>query len=456
MASCTHDNDDDDDDNVVVVGVKRKQTNVVTLPMQAINDGHYVFVEGERPVLQPTMLATMVIQTLCGSVFVHGDKTRSYTTWDDPPAVWTHGDVDMLRVRLRNTLLDVALQATGQQLQRVSNDDDGGVSLMYQTMHPRLNESPEAAMAVRIMKMAKKESTVTLTFRMVCQHLKDTNDVFKNSLDADPHRLAIGNKIVIDMRTGEIFNRTHIDRFTYACDADVIFPLDTDSIDDLPWMKRFVESVWPDKALCTYAQTLLGSLLSGDRRDETISLLYGPRGRNGKTTTCRMLAMVLGPNYAGAPSDIFIKSGIAIPHLKYIKNKRLLVFYEPSLDPKTYVRDVLKFAGHLSNLRCKLLLQTTAMPRWNDSADQSARGRFRILPYSTIFYDPTNVPKNTNGVDVAMRVPADPRFIDDQLLGTRKGRSEVLTWFLRGTFRWYKQHCSVGVVPECVRHILDA
>jgi putative DNA primase/helicase len=172
----------------------------------------------------------------------------------------------------------------------------------------------QSASAIRSMiDMAKSEPDVCVSA-----------DVF----DLDPYLLNTPAG-VCDLRTATVRPATPEDYLT-KCTA-----VGFDAAAKCPRWLRFLEEVFPDPALRSFMQPLLGYIATG-LTVEHIGVFALGSGRNGKGVTFNTLAWLLGSYSANTRYATFMQSptGSATPELAVLKGARLVLANEGNRDQR--------------------------------------------------------------------------------------------------------------------------
>jgi phage/plasmid-associated DNA primase len=126
--------------------------------------------------------------------------------------------------------------------------------------------------------------------------LQDNQFVTKLNAAADFLPIKDGKKV--DLRTGEVTNRTKLDYFSYECPVSI-----TDKLDNA---EKFFKQVMPKDELREYLRKILGYCLTGNMDARCFFIWYGD-GSNGKSVIMKLLKCILGPLYHQCGKGIFMK-----------------------------------------------------------------------------------------------------------------------------------------------------
>ncbi|MHB8234313.1 MAG: DNA primase family protein [Solirubrobacteraceae bacterium] len=246
-----------------------------------------------------------------------------------------------------------------------------------------------------------------------------------NELDAHPMLLNVANG-TLDLSTGRLraFERNDLITLQTA----VAFEPDA----SCPRWERFVAEIFAgDVELIAFMQRLVGYCLTGDTREEVLTVLEGV-GCNGKSTLVAALKALLGPYAVTAPFDTFMRArGDRGPRndLARLRYARLVTASESgagrSLDEAT-VKEItggdtiaarFLYGEHFEYApQFKLMLVTNHRPRV-DGADEALWRRLRLVPFTESFEG------------------RQDRGLADTLEHELPG---ILNWALRGCLDWQR------------------
>ncbi|HEX5269464.1 MAG TPA: phage/plasmid primase, P4 family, partial [Gemmataceae bacterium] len=148
--------------------------------------------------------------------------------------------------------------------------------------------------------------------------------VTPSNLDTDPWLLNVRNG-TLDLRTGQLLDARRADLITKLCAANY------DPEATCPLFMRFLGMIFSgDAALIRYVQKLFGYALTGDTREQILTVFWGS-GANGKSTLINLMLDLLGEDYAiKASRDLFMarKADSHPAQLARLFGKRLVVAVE--------------------------------------------------------------------------------------------------------------------------------
>jgi len=275
---------------------------------------------------------------------------------------------------------------------------------------------------------------------------------FESKLNKTAYLIPIQNRKVIDLRTGELLDRTKAMMFSFEC------PVSFTPNACLAKVERFFSEVMNgDQDMVRYFQKVLGYSITGEISERCLFICYGS-GANGKGAVFETLKLILKSFYIAANKDVFIKanskshhgaSSMPSPHLMDLKVGRMAVFSE-SEEGEELNEGKLKelTGGDTINARAlfknnesfisqnKLFLQTNHRPHFSHT--QSMIDRIRYIPFNARFVkDPvpsTNERKADEKVKTWLR---------------GEGLNSVFTWLVNGATDWYTN--GFGEIPNVAK-----
>lgn len=250
-------------------------------------------------------------------------------------------------------------------------------------------------------------------------------------LDEDPWLLNCTNGIV-DLRTGDLLPH---DRATMC---SKVTGIEYDSTAQAPRFERFLDEVFPDKAVKDWVQKHLGYCLTGVVRQHLLPVWWGS-GRNGKSTLIDAVSFVMG-DYATAidPTILLDRQGEAHPTERMpLLGARLVFASEPDRKRGLSLAIVKRLTGG-DPITARLMRQDTvtwlpthklvllANHRPTVSAqdtDTATWERLRLIPWTQEFTGPRQ----------------DPTLPDT----LRREAAGILAWLVRGCLAWQRE----GLTP---------
>jgi putative DNA primase/helicase len=258
-------------------------------------------------------------------------------------------------------------------------------------------------------------------------------------LDADPYALNVPNG-TIDLRTGKLRKHRREDYLTLLC------PTEFDPEAPCPRFLAALDTIFAgDDDTIMYVHQFLGYGLTGDVREDVLTILYGG-GSNGKTVLVNIVQETVGPDYVGTvPPELLMETGDQHPTIvAQLAGKRLMVAAETGQGRRLNEARVKALTGRdrLKARRMredfwefapthKLVLVTNHKPEVRGT-DHGIWRRLRLVPFNVRFLDPS-APENA-GVDIPEHLRID-RSLPEALRAERQG---ILAWLVRGCIEWQR------------------
>jgi putative DNA primase/helicase len=244
-------------------------------------------------------------------------------------------------------------------------------------------------------------------------------------LDRDPWLLTCPNG-TLDLRTGTLRPHDPADLITLA--TDIAYTPEA----DCPRWERFLREVFAgDYELIAFMQRLTGYCLTGDTREEVLTVFHGS-GCNGKSTFMRVQKRLSGDHALTTAFDTFMRARTdRAPRndLARLHRARLVTAAESGegrrLDEATVKeitgRDPIAcrflYGEHFEYVpHFKLMLVTNHRPRV-DGSDDALWRRLRLVPFEQSFEG------------------REDRELDDKLGRELPG---ILAWAVRGCLEWQR------------------
>ncbi len=215
------------------------------------------------------------------------------------------------------------------------------------------------------------------------------------------------------------------------------------------WEKTLLDIFKEDKDMVAYIQRLLGYCITGETRDQILIILYGPNGRNGKTTIIETIRHILNPLAGPIQSEMLLNDGhprsssSPSPDIMDLRGKRLAWASESEEGRRLAVSRVKLLTG-ADTLKGrpphgikmidftpthKLFLLTNRMPSLS-GADYALGDRIHLITFDLSYVDNPQKPFE--------------RKRDPQLLEKLKSEaSGILAWLVKGCLEWQR----IGLNP---------
>jgi putative DNA primase/helicase len=210
-----------------------------------------------------------------------------------------------------------------------------------------------------------------------------------------------------------------------------------------PRWEQFISEIFDgDQELVGFVHRLLGYGITGLNSEHAFPVLYGPQGRNGKTTLLESLAGTLGPDVTmSIPADEVMHTyrggDRPQPYIYKLRGKRVVWASETNPDRRLDQETVKKLTGgDRIHVHAKykdpieftpthlLLLLTNHKPR-AEAADIAVWDRVHLIPFTLRFID------NPQKSNERLR----DQYLPEKLQEERAG---ILAWLVRGCLAWQR------------------
>jgi P4 family phage/plasmid primase-like protien len=257
------------------------------------------------------------------------------------------------------------------------------------------------------------------------------DEQFVMNMNSDNSFLPIRGGKKINLRTGEIYERTIEDKFTFECCVD--------KVAKTPNADRYV---FPNKVNREHVRKILGYWITGDIKARSYFICFG-NGCNSKSVMMNLVNKILGQYFCTCQPEVFEsmskQAGSASSHLFSLYMKRVGSYSEGKTaddfhlnescikqisgdDPITargLFRDPVTFRSIT-----KLVLLTNFVP--DVSADNAGKDRVRYIFFDERFVDGTPI-NNEKQSDKLFIEKLENEYLD-----------EVFTWIAKGSVEYYK------------------
>lgn len=265
-----------------------------------------------------------------------------------------------------------------------------------------------------------------------------------DELDTDHWLLNCPNGTV-DLRTGELRQHRQEDFITKLCPT----PYDPDA--ECPRWEKFLRQIFDGNTnLVEFMPRLLGLWLTGDIRDQIVTIFWGD-GSNGKSTLLKTFMKMLGEDYCTVTvKDLLIRKW-GDRHLTTtmdLRGMRMALSPETMEGAKLDTDMIKQHSGGEAirgNRMCKdteqfdathkLVIGTNHRPKVTED-DHGIWRRLALVPFKVKFWNPTK------GESGPRHLKAD-LALDESLLAESAG---ILAWAVRGCREW--QRDGLQVPPE--------
>jgi putative DNA primase/helicase len=200
-----------------------------------------------------------------------------------------------------------------------------------------------------------------------------------------------------------------------------------------PTWERFLDDVFMgNKEIIKYIQRVIGYSLTGSNKEEAIFILYGPKGRNGKSTLVKVLLRLLSSYSATTNPSTFMKKGNTARHtLAEFVGVRFLSTSEVERGEELAVQLIKQITG-----------------RDPVEAERKYENPFTYLPNYKIFMLTNNKPsiyERRKAIWERIHLIEFNRYFeenerDKDLDGKLEAEMEgILRWALEGCMEWQRQ-----------------
>lgn len=266
--------------------------------------------------------------------------------------------------------------------------------------------------------------------------------------DSDPWLLGVQNGVV-DLRTGEMRPGRPADYMRRSC------PVTWSSIEGKcpVWEKTLSEILGAYDGLIDYWQKVLGYAITGLSSEPLFLMLYGDRGRNGKTVIMETMKKILGPYMGPIPAEMLLDRNVpkdpdsASPTIMNLNGLRIVWASETNENRRFSTSQVKLLSGSDSltgrylwdkeNTEFRpthtLFLLTNFLPH-APAHDTAFWERLKLINFPYRFVDQ---PKDEFD---RKRNPKLEQELEEELPG-------ILAWLVRGCLKYQKE----GLIPpQCI------
>lgn len=260
---------------------------------------------------------------------------------------------------------------------------------------------------------------------------------FIKELNTISYLLPIKDKLVVDLRTMTIRDRTKEDKFSFFCPVNLLQNNPLESAE-----KFFKQIMYGHEENTRYFQKQLGYCITGEVNSRCFFIWYGQRGANGKGTVRDLLMKILNKFYITLDESILIQkdnnsSGNANPFLMKLMGARLGVLSEVDENVKLNEKQIKRLSGNdpITTRQLygeaiefipilKMIGQFNEKPKLNTNSE-AMKDRLKYMEFKTKFTD--------DGLDGTEK--KDIEFVDSLL---NEKLDEVFTWLCIGAKEYYK------------------
>lgn len=252
---------------------------------------------------------------------------------------------------------------------------------------------------------------------------------------------------VINLKTGELRNRTRHDLFSYELDIEWHgLEYDTSCID------TFIDDLMlGDIELIKYVQKIMGYSITGYTFEQLFIILWG-NGSNGKHLFIDIFKELFGQFIAKLPKDILIKDnntiGATLPYLTKLFGLRIGIIEENNLK-EILNEEIIKEITSGNDIKIRplfkneikiksmfqLFLCTNNKPGFN--INKTTEKKVKIIPFLAEF-KPYNTYDKTN--------PTNKLINKNIKLILLQNLDQLLTWVVKGSIKYFQE--GLDIVPS--------
>jgi len=362
--------------------------------------------------------------------------TSTYYLFNDTSRLWEEITTDEVICHFMTNMKIIIAPLVEYYRTMAKSSTDKDKAKQFEKMALKIEHTPEFC----------KSSKASSMIPVIRSYFRSKQ--FASSINNIPDAIPVKNG-VLNLRTGELRERTKFDYFTFELNTEwkgVDYPIND--------IEKFINDIMlNDGKMITYLQKLLGYSITGYTNLQKFVILWGSGG-NGKGILQNLLMMLMGNYYRQVGNDVIIDTGktsnpgSASPHLMHLLGARLAFVDESGLGAKlneTFVKTVT--GGSSINARplygkvitfkptFHLFLLTNNKPEIN--VDESTKRRVVLIPFLAEFRGPPEYDK-----DNPRHKPKDDNV--EAMLLTKL--DQLLTWIVRGSIKYFNE--GLGEVPQ--------
>lgn len=316
--------------------------------------------------------------------------------WWSQELLWERCNPEFVMTSLEDKYINHLLQLQLDNAEEMRNTQEESVkSGLY-------DQNRSITKVIGLLKTTARSNAIMSQIRkLVC----DKNEDFFSSLNPVTSWMPLNNGQLFNIFTHESRMRTPKDRYTATINANMDEDSDPDvEAESINYVYNLINRMMSEKERITlFFIMMLGIYISGDIRDKTFQIWYGPSGSNGKSLLLKFLKNLLTKQYCtAAPDGAFfkMKKGEAnshTAHLNMIVGKRLVTHSESTqleLDTVTIRRVsgadelALRKLNHegetLDKSTAHIVLATNNIPLIPDM-DEPIDTRIELIPFNAKF-----------------------------------------------------------------------
>jgi P4 family phage/plasmid primase-like protien len=368
--------------------------------------------------------------------------------WSEKTLLWEEKQSDDIKRHIVDILERTARSMCMTQNDKISKMTEISISEQNKSKSKELTEKCADEMEIlaslrKILSKSRTAKNASNVFTLVKSDLSNDRQAFRDSLNSSDILLPIKGGKVINLKTGEIRDRTREDRFTFECGVK------EGGNPHHPKVLKFFNDVFSDDPeRVQYVQSILGYCMSGDMDARVMFCFWGEDGKNGKSVIFKFMEKILGNYCHAADRDVFIKNRNSDRHVggcnsfrMPLSTSRFVTFSESECGDRlnsSLMKSITggdrltcnpKFKeGFTFQPRCKLCLATNHKIEF-PGKDKTINERIHYVPFDRRFVTNPNP-------DIPTERKADPVFINDLL---KNHIDDIFAFFIEGSIAYWKR-----------------
>jgi putative DNA primase/helicase len=281
-----------------------------------------------------------------------------------------------------------------------------------------------------------KSLTAKSVFLYLLNKYEDTE--FLEKLDCNKYELPIKTNKIVNLKTGEVTERTANSYFTYELNME--YKKDA----DLSFIKKFFMDIATQNVpKYNFFQRVFGSSITADIKMKCFFILVG-NGNNGKSVVMNAIGRLFKDMTVSIPNDLlFVEQVDKVNVTSYgtIMGKRIGVYSEPQskllqeasikkLTGGDLIDGKKLYHNNVSFLPIMKIFITTNEPVFMDTSSKAMMQRVRVISFDSEF---TDIPTKPNQYKIDTE-------IEDKLTSIYK--NEFFTWLVNGAIEYFSDKYS--------------
>lgn len=360
--------------------------------------------------------------------YLYGDKyirilnqnpvKMKFASWNENRSLWVIEEKSVLSRLIRSSLKPIFEKWYTEQSNKIATTEDGA------------DKDSITGLLKLIKKVLFNLSSKPFLNNIVDYYCSfDIDKTFESKLNSKKDCLPIKNKLAINLKTKEIYERTIDDLFSVELDVEYV----TDCKYDNNVIPFFSDICCGDNDLIDYHKRFWGYSMTGEISDRSVHMFWG-NGRNGKSTLIELFQKIMGEEYFKACSEKVMmatdQSSSTAPELTRLRSARFAVLSETGKTEELNSTRIKTLTGGDNivarglyqdeiqfKLQANFAILTNNKPNF-DVKDQAMIDRIKLVPFLARF---ENTPENRDYINELMTTCLD----------------EFFSWFVDGAYEWY-------------------